>query len=119
MRQKIETRLIELTVGINQLIKTLDNSLLSQNISAQIIRSSTSAALNYGEAQGAESKKDFIHKSSIVLKELRETHISLKIINDSQISKDPSGLSHLLDECNQLIAIFHKTVTTAKSKLSR
>jgi len=96
MRQIIENRLIELTVRINQLIKTLDNSLLSQNVSAQIIRSSTSAALNYGEAQGAESKKDLIHKSSIVLKELRETHISLKIINDSQISNDSSGLSHFI-----------------------
>ena len=117
MRQKIEIRLIALTVEINRLIKTLDNSLLSQNISAQIIRSATSAALNYGEAQGAESKKDFIHKSSIVLKELRETHISLKLINECSISNDPSILVHLLDECNQLISIFHKTVITAKSKV--
>ncbi len=117
MRQKIEERLINLSVGVHQLIKSLDNGILSQNLSSQVIRSSTSAALNYGEAQGAESKKDFIHKSSIVLKELRETHISLKIINSSKISQDQSSLAHLLDECNQLIAIFHKTVTTAKSKI--
>ncbi|MBE9484252.1 MAG: four helix bundle protein, partial [Bacteroidetes bacterium] len=83
----------------------------------QIIRSSSSAALNYGEAQGAESKKDFIHKSSIVLKELRETHISLKLIKDSKISSEQSGLTRLIDECNQLVAIFHKTVTTAKSRM--
>ncbi len=117
MRQKIEERLINLSVEVHQLIKALDNGILSQNLSSQIIRSSTSAALNYGEAQGAESKKDFIHKSSIVLKELRETHISLKIINNSKISQDQSSLVYLLDECNQLIAIFHKTVTTAKSKI--
>ena len=118
MRQKLEARLIQLSVGINQLIKTLDQGLLSETLSAQIIRSSTSAALNYGEAQGAESKKDFIHKSSIVLKELRETHISLKIINNSKISQDQKILAQLLDECNQLIAIFHKTVRTAKSNNS-
>ena len=117
MRQQIENRLIHLAVGINQFTKTLDNSLLSQNIAAQIIRSSSSAALNYGEAQGAESKKDFIHKSSIVLKELRETHISLKLIKESKISLEELELTPLMDECNQLIAIFHKTVTTAKSRI--
>ena len=117
MRQQIENRLIHLTVGINQLTKTLDNSLLSQNIAAQIIRSSSGAALNYGEAQGAESKKDFIHKSSIVLKELRETHISLKLIKESKISLEELELTRLIDECNQLVAIFHKTVTTAKSRI--
>ncbi|MCK4570005.1 MAG: four helix bundle protein [Bacteroidales bacterium] len=117
MRQQIENRLIHLSVGINQLTKTLDNSLLSQNIAVQIIRSSSSAALNYGEAQGAESKRDFIHKSSIVLKELRETHISLKLIKESKISLEELELTRLMDECNQLIAIFHKTVTTAKSRI--
>jgi four helix bundle protein len=116
MRQKLESRLVQLSVGINQLTKTLDQGILSQNLSDQIIRSSTSAALNYGEAQGAESKKDFIHKSSIVLKELRESHISLQIIRDSMVSSDKVSLTHLLDECNQLIAIFHQTVRTAKKK---
>ncbi len=119
MREQIETRLVHFCVKINQLIKTLDQGLLSQNISAQIIRSSTSAALNYGEAQGAESRKDFTHKSGIVLKELRETHVSLKIINESDISNNSEILPFLLDECNQLISIFYKTVRTAQSNLKR
>ena len=117
MRQEIENRLIRLCVKINELIKTLDQGLLAQNISSQITRSSTSAALNYGEAQGAESKKDFTHKSSIVLKELRETHVSLKFIKDGNISNNHEMILELLDECNQLVAIFHTTVKTAKSKL--
>jgi len=116
MRQQLENRLIQLHVSINKLTKTFDQSLLSQHISSQIIRSSMSAALNYGEAQGAESRKDFIHKSSIVLKELRETHICLKIIYDSDITQDKTNLESHLDESNQLVAIFHKTVTTSKSK---
>ena len=119
MRKELEERLIKISVGVNTLIKTLDKSLLAQNLSSQITRSASSCALNYGEVQGAESKKDFIHKSSIVLKELRETHISLRIINDSEISEDKATLSYLLDECNQLIAIFHKTVTTAKHNLQK
>jgi four helix bundle protein len=116
MRKEIESRLINLSVGINKLVITLNKSLLSQNLSEQVIRSSNSAALNYGEAQGAESKKDFIHKTSVVLKELRETGISLRILSESGIVENRIDMTKLLDECNQLTAIFHKTVMTAKSK---
>lgn len=81
-----------------------------------MIRSSTSAALNYGEAQSAESKKDFIHKNSVVLKELRETNIGLRILFESEAIEDIANVEKLLDESNQLIAIFQKTVTTSKSR---
>ena len=102
MRKNLESRLIKFSSAIIIFTKTLNEENSSKILVNQVLRSATSAALNYGEAQNAQSKKDFIHKSSIVLKELRETHISLKIINDSQISKDPSGLSHLLIYCKGL-----------------
>ena len=67
--------------------------------------------MNYGEAMSAESRKDFIHKFKIVLKELRETMICIKILlkisylnSDNQIGK----------ECNELIAIFVKSLATAE-----
>jgi four helix bundle protein len=82
----------------------------------QIIRSSTSAALNYGEAQGAESKRDFIHKSSVVIKELRETKISLHIVRGLIRSGKEHNFVKCLDECDQLVAIFYKTIITAKRK---
>ena len=85
----------------------------------QVTRSSTSAALNYGETQGAVSPNDFIHKASIVLKELRETGIVLSIISKTGIHKSSEELDDIIDECNQLTAIFHKTVMTAKSKRKR
>ena len=116
MRKEIESRLISLSVGINKLVSSLNKSHLAQTLSYQVIRSSTSAALNYGEAQGAESRKDFIHKTSVVLKELRETSISLRILSDSEVVKDHKTMSALVDECNQLTAIFQKTVTTARSR---
>jgi len=62
------------------------------------------AALNYAEAQSAESRKDFIHKTSIVLKELRESHVNLKIIVETGICSDQK----------RLIEIFHVTVHTAR-----
>lgn len=84
-----------------------------------MIRSSISAALNYGEAQSAESRKDFVHKNSIVLKELRETSIGLKILFESTSIKENSQITILLDECNHLTAIFQKTVNTLKSNKKR
>ena len=115
MRKEIEDRLINLSQKINQLCKHLDGSFMSDHLTKQIIRSSTSAALNYGEAQGAESKADFIHKTSIILKELRETQISLKLLSGSIKENAASDMNSCHDECTQLVAIFHKTVITAKS----
>ena len=61
-------------------------------------------------------KNDFIHKTSIVLKELRETDIFLKIIRKAKLVNEGTFDECLLNECNELIAIFHKTVKTAKSR---
>jgi len=118
MRKEIESRLIDLSVGVNKIIHNLNKNIFTQNLSEQVIRSSTSAALNYGEAQSAESKKDFIHKNSVVLKELRETGISLRILYESNSVKDTNEMQKLLDECNQLTAIVQKTVITARSNKS-
>ncbi|MEA3478287.1 MAG: four helix bundle protein [Bacteroidota bacterium] len=113
MRKEIEDRLIKLALAINALCKTLDNSFLSQHLTIQIIRSSTSLALNYGEAQAAESKNDFIHKTSIVLKELRETQINLRLLETST-QQNEQKMNSCKDECAQLVAIFHKTVISVK-----
>lgn len=116
MRIQIETRLISLSVEIIKLSRNLKSEFTSEHLSKQIIRSSTSAALNYGETQGAESYKDFIHKMSIVLKELRETFINLKIIQQSNLLVNNEQIELSLKECNELISIFHKSIATAKSK---
>ncbi len=116
MRLELENRLIDFSVSINHFVLKLKNSLLNQALSKQIIRSATSAALNFGEAQGAESRKDFIHKTSIVLKELRETEICLKIILRSNSCNNKQYLETLINECKQLIAIFQKSLNTLRAK---
>jgi four helix bundle protein len=82
----------------------------------QMSPSSISAALNYGEAAGAESLKDFIHKLQVVFKELRETWMALRITEKSKLSSNPELLKSCLKECNELIGIFTKSVTNQKSK---
>jgi len=81
----LEERLIDFAVLIVEICENMKDTKASNHLSGQLIRSGTSPALNYGEAQGGESRKDFIHKIKIVLKELRESYVCLKIILKSKI----------------------------------
>jgi four helix bundle protein len=115
MRKELEDRLINLSLKANQLCRHMDGSFISVQLTKQIIRSATSTVLNYGEAQGAESKADFAHKVSMILKELRETQIRLKLLTDSVKEDAKDDVDFCQDECAQLVAIFHKTVITVKA----
>lgn len=75
----LENRLINFSVAIIKMTYDMANHFAANHLASQIIRSSTSAALNYGEAHSAVSTKDFIFRMGICLKELRDTHINLKI----------------------------------------
>ncbi len=76
----LEDRLVDFAVRIINVVEALPSSKAGNHVAGQLIRSGTAPAPNYGEAQSAESRKDFIHKMKIALKELRETLIWLKII---------------------------------------
>ena len=89
---------------------------MGNHIGGQLIRCGTSPAPNYGEAQSAESRADFIHKMKICLKELRETRIWLIMVVRANLIKPPSKLQPLIDENNELISIFVTSVITAKQK---
>ena len=77
----LEKRLVNFSVLILDIVKEMPNSKEGKTLSGQVIRSGTSVSLNYGEAMSAESRKDFIHKMKVILKELRETNICLEISN--------------------------------------
>jgi four helix bundle protein len=109
----LSKRLIEFSVAIITMAENLPASLSGKYIAGQIIRSGIAPSLIYGEAMAAESRSDFIHKMKIALKELRETHHSLQIVLIKKMSKD-QNLVNLLDENNQLISIFVKSIQTAR-----
>jgi four helix bundle protein len=113
-KSELEERLINFSVLIIELTGLLQRNYAGTHLTSQIIRSGTSSALNYGEAQSGESKNDFIHKMQIVLKELRETYVCLRIIKKSKLCKSEEKLEILLKENNELISIFVKSVETAK-----
>jgi len=116
MRKELEERLVDFSVLVFNLSKQVEKKYFDNYLINQLLRSSASAALNYGEAQSAETKKDFIHKTGIVLKELRESNINLMIMKKSGIIEDEILLAQAFDESNQLVSIFYRTVQTAKTK---
>ena len=112
----LEERLIDFAVRIIRAAETLPKTKAGNHIAGQIIRCGTSPAPNYGEAQSAESRADFIHKMRICLKELRETRVWLLMIERTYLIKPRSKLEPLIDETNELISIFVKSVNTATKK---
>ncbi len=110
----LEDRLIEFSVLIIKTTESLNNTKAGNHIAGQLVRSGTSPALQYGEAQSAESRNDFIHKLKVLLKELRESLVALKIIKRVPLTNKFDLLDKSLVECNELIAIFVKSIETAK-----
>jgi len=113
----LEDRLIDFSVLAIEVTNSLPGTQAGQHFSGQLIRSGSSSALNYGEAQAAESRKDFIHKSKIILKELRESMVCLKIIQKANLCPDISMVDQATAECNELISIFVKSIQTAQRNL--
>ena len=109
-------RLIDFAVRIIRTAESLPKTRAGNHIAWQLIRCGTSPAPNYGEAQSAESRSDFIHKMKVSLKELRETRIWLLMIVKANFIKPPSKLEPLIHENNELISIFVTSVKTAKQK---
>ena len=112
---ELEERLIDFAVRIIKLSARLPDTPAGKHISGQILRSGTSPAPNYGEARGAESHADFVHKLGIVLKELNETSIWLRIIERSELLKKEL-LTAIITENKELCQIFTKSLKTARTK---
>ncbi len=109
----LEERLVNFALTIASIVDALPNTRFAALVGDQLLRSSTSAALNYGEAQAAESKRDFVHKVQVILKELRESSISLKLLQRRALITEPAAFK----ESKELVAIFTASVKTAKKSL--
>lgn len=109
----LEDRLIAFAVMVLNLVEQLPKTFAGQHLGGQLTRSGTAPALLHGEAQGAESRKDFIHKMRIALKELRESQVCLKIIKAKPLLKS-AIVEPVLNECGQLVAIFTASIKKAQ-----
>jgi four helix bundle protein len=118
MKFNLEERLIKFAVMILEIAESLPETRGTRHLSGQLVRCGTAPALQYGEAQSAESRRDFIHKMKIALKELGESSICLKIMDSRQYSADNKKLVNAIEECNELISIFVKSIETATRNLN-
>lgn len=113
----LNERLVDFAVCIIDIAEHLPNSYIVRHIAAQLIRSGTAPCLQYAEAQSAESRQDFIHKMKISVKELRETQNCLKLIRKKGWYNE-INLNAAIEENNQLISIFVKSIATAQKNLA-
>jgi len=111
----IQERLIEFAVAVIQLTSRLPKTQAGKHVTGQLLRSGTSPAPNYGEARGAESTKDFVHKLGVVLKELNESEIWLNIIIKSKMLSLET-VNPVANECSELCKIIASIIRTIGKK---
>jgi four helix bundle protein len=109
----LEERLLDFTANIVQLADSLPNTKAANHIAGQLLRCGTSPLANHGEVEAAESRKDFLHKLRICLKELRETWRWLRLIGRLELAK-AGELRASLTEVEELIRIFAASVRTTE-----
>lgn len=116
--EEMEDRLLDFSVRVGSVVDALPDTRLGRHIAGQLVRSGTSPAPNYGEADAAESKNDFIHKLGIVFKELRESRVWIKLIIKARLLP-VKRMTALLDECEQLCSIIASSLITAKKNRNK
>jgi four helix bundle protein len=112
---QLEDSLIQFAMNDSILCKQSDHSFASEHLNKQLIRSATSAALNYGEARGAESTRDFIHEMKVSLKKLRGSYVNLKIQSGTDTISNYELIKSILKENDELISIFVSSIKTASN----
>ena len=109
----LEDRMVAYAARIIKTTDMLPSTFAASHLGRQLIRSGTSVALNYGEAQAAESRADFVHKLKVALKELKESQICLRILATQDYIPE-STLNPIIRETDELISILITSIKTAK-----
>jgi four helix bundle protein len=109
----LEDRLVALAAATCRIAAQLPSDRVAGHIAVQLTRCCTSPAANYAEARGAESRRDFVHKMKVCLKELRETMTWLKLLRMLEIP-EPAAVQEAIAETDELIAMFVTSVATAR-----
>jgi four helix bundle protein len=112
----LEDRLLDFAARIIRVSESMKPSPAGRHVGDQLLRSGTSPFANHGEAEGAESRNDFVHKLRICYKELRESRRWMRLAQRADLLEQPERLTPLLDEADELIRIFAASLRTAEKK---
>ena len=115
----LDDRLLEYSASIVRLVENMTGTKTANHVGGQLLRSGTSPYFNHGEAEAAESPRDFVHKMGVCLKELRETKRALKLTKRVPLVQSPSAVDPLLAETEELIKIFFVSIRTANKNVVR
>ena len=110
----LENRLLEFAAMIIELTESLPNTRAGNHIAGQLLRCGTSSLSNHGEVEAAESRRDFLHKLRICLKELRETKRWLRLVGRTRTLTTATNFTTCLTEVEELIRIFVASIRTAQ-----
>ena len=110
----LEDRLLDFPVSVVELTESLPSTRAGNQIAVQLLRRGTSPLSNHGEVEAAESRKDYLHKLRICLKELRETKRWLRLVGRLKRLGQAENLAFCLNEVDELIRIFAASVRTAE-----
>jgi four helix bundle protein len=110
----LEERLLDFSVRIVELTESFPVTRAGNHIAGQLLRCGTSPLSNHGEVEAAESRKDFVHKLRICLKELRETKRWLRFASRLKKFGHITDLPACLTEVDELIRIFAASIRTAE-----
>ena len=114
--QDIRERTFEFAVRIIKLCQRLDKTAgVPRTLGNQLLKAGTSVGANVEEAQGGQSRADFISKNAIALKEARETHYWLRLLSAAKILPE-SDLLELKDEADQIKRILGSIVVSARKR---
>jgi len=115
----LEERRLRFTERLIDVVEALPATRVGSHIANQLTRCGTAPLANYGEAQSAESRADFVHKLKVALKELREARVWLLLVRRKAMAGPAGSLDPLLGECDELISILFASIRTAKENQAK
>jgi four helix bundle protein len=112
---ELSNRLMEVAVRVGNVVDALPETRLGRHVAGQLIRCGTAAGPNYEEGRSAESKRDFVHKLRIAIKELRESRYWLRLVAKANLM--PAGrMKDIIQETDELVRILGKSLSTVQAK---
>lgn len=115
----LEERLLDFSVRVIRVTESMKRSRAANHLADQLLRSGTSPYGLHGEAEGAESRADFIHKLKVCYKELRESRRWLRLVQRAALIFKPGLLDSLVAEADELVRIFAASIRTAQQNGNR
>lgn len=116
-RYPIYSRCYAFSLAVVKLAKDCPADMVSRNLVVQLVRAVTSITANLSEADAGISRKDFVNKVTIAVKEARETLYWLQLLTESGYIK-PAVSQSLMQEGEEITKILAKIKINSRTSVS-